>query len=776
MIGLKDFYEAYQKFRPRPDGEQRDAIESTPEEALFIVAGPGTGKTTCLTLRILKLILVDDVPPRGILATTFTNKAAAELRSRILGWGFRVLETLEENRRLTGEVQQQLKRLDINQVITGTIDSICEEVLRDYREPGTLAPVLADDFVSKTLLLRSGLLESGRYRDGDLDGFLLRLRDGSAWGWNIGAKNDLIQSIWDRRFQDQIDWDAFRSEGPKSERKGRVALGDVIAAYEKALADRGMVDFSLLEQEVLRRLRQGQLAEFLQQIRVVLVDEYQDTNLLQEGIYFEVAKACHGSLTVVGDDDQSLYRFRGATVELFSGFSNRYRRVFKRKAKTIFLKTNYRSTQRIVTLVNAYANLDKGYQTVRVAAKPALVHRPGAANGVPVLGMFREDADTLAAHLAEFIYRIFRGKGYKIPNGTRIECQPEGGDIGDCALLCSSPAEYSAGNEERLPLLLRRELQGKPSPISVFNPRGQDLTGITVVMRFGGLLLECLDPGGVIEAKITGLPRYIRDAFRTWRNQALDFVAKSSSNGLKTFATGWFNRKPKGSGWHWPASVPVLELVYGLVHFFPKLYNDPEGQIYLEVFARQITACEQVGSFKGRVLTDPKAKPDGRGITLPERSVMELLRNFLGPIASGTIKVNEELLETFPRDRLSILSIHQAKGLEFPLTIVDVGSDFKSNHHAHAFKRFPRSGGLPHALEDLLRSHTDLGIPTRSALNRAFDDLYRQFFVAYSRPQEVLLLVGLRKTLPGREVSNVATGWVRSGQCAWARRVPFVEI
>jgi ATP-dependent DNA helicase UvrD/PcrA len=107
---------------------------------------------------------------------------------------------------------------------------------------------------------------------------------------------------------------------------------------------------------------------------------------------------------------------------------------------------------------------------------------------------------------------------------------------------------------------------------------------------------------------------------------------------------------------------------------------------------------------------------------------------------------------------------------------LDYAKTLKSNHHAHAFKRFPRDGGLPHALEDLLRPHTDLGIPARSALNRAFDDLYRQFFVAYSRPQEVLLLVGLRKTLPGKEVSNVATGWVRNGECVWARKVPFVEI
>jgi DNA helicase-2/ATP-dependent DNA helicase PcrA len=220
----------------------------------------------------------------------------------------------------------------------------------------------------------------------------------------------------------------------------------------------------------------------------------------------------------------------------------------------------------------------------------------------------------------------------------------------------------------------------------------------------------------------------------------------------------------------WPPSVPVLELVYSLVHYFPELHDDPEGQIYLEVFTRQASACEQVGKFKGRVVTDTNNKQ------LSDRSIMELLRDFLGPIAGGTAKVNEELLEAFPRDRLSILSIHQAKGLEFPLTIVDVGSDFKTNHKGHAFKRFPRDGSAPQVMEDLLRPYCELAKPTRRAVDRAFDDLYRQFFVAFSRPQDVLLIVGLTPSLPGGIVPNVATGWARDETCKWARTCPFVEI
>jgi DNA helicase II / ATP-dependent DNA helicase PcrA len=213
-----------------------------------------------------------------------------------------------------------------------------------------------------------------------------------------------------------------------------------------------------------------------------------------------------------------------------------------------------------------------------------------------------------------------------------------------------------------------------------------------------------------------------------------------------------------------------LQLIYDLVHFFPELYDDPEGQVYLEVFTRQIQAAEQVGAYSARLVVDDK-KPHHNA-----NSIKELLRNFLGPIAGGTIKVNEELMEEFPRDRLSVLSIHQAKGLEFPLTIVDVGSDFNSNHSAQAFRRFPARGGDPQAMEDLLRPYTNLGVPDRTDQDRAFDDLYRQFFVAYSRPQQALLLVGSNKTYPGSNVRNVATGWTRDERCAWAPDVPFIDI
>src|SRR5215203_5451011 len=121
MLTIETFFNAYKSFRPPPNNEQREAIEQAPGEAVFIVAGPGTGKTTCLTLRILKLILVDGIAPRGVLATTFTVKAAAELRSRILSRGFLLIKELLKDDSLSPDDRRRLEKLDINQIVTGTI-------------------------------------------------------------------------------------------------------------------------------------------------------------------------------------------------------------------------------------------------------------------------------------------------------------------------------------------------------------------------------------------------------------------------------------------------------------------------------------------------------------------------------------------------------------------------------------------------------------------------------------------------------------------------------
>ena len=775
MIPFPQFLSVFDSMGRKPNPGQRQAVAAAMNDALFVVAGPGTGKTATLTMRILKLIFVDGVKPRGILATTFTKKAAAELRSRVLTWGYALQETLQADKKLSKMVRLWLERVDINQVRTGTIDSLCEELLRDFRDPGTDPPVLADQFVSETLLLRAGFFNSKRYDDDDLDEFLCEARGTGKFGWNLGAKNDLARTMWDRRHHDQLDWAKWVNAGATpSEKKARQLLDDALKDYDTELKSRIMVDFAQLEQAVLERLQQGGLKEFTDELDVVLLDEYQDTNLLQESLYFELAKRCGGALTVVGDDDQSLYRFRGATVDLFRDFEMRYAGVFKRKPTKIFLNENYRSTKTIMDFVNDYATLDKGYQSVRVVGKPGLKNPKTGNVGLPILGMFRETKQELAADLAAFIHAVTRGKGYKLPGGQVVKVDAtNGGDLGDIALLCSSPQEYNAADDPRLPKVLKDELAALTPKIPVFNPRGQDFTGLPQVRRLGGLLLCCLDRNADAEEVVAkGLGQKIRDEFTEWAQETEMWLKSGKApKELVTFVDNWSKRSPGRSGYAWPKNSPSIDLLYALVHWLPEMHDDPEGQVYLEVFTRQLAAAEQVSPFKARVVNDPANKD------LSLKSVGHLLLYWLAPIASGSAKVDEELIETFPRDRLNVLSIHQSKGLEFPLVIVDVGSDFKRTHHANAFKRFPTKPGPSHQLEDLMRPQSPLKKPARGGVDRAFDDLYRQYFVAFSRPQDVLLLVGLEAGLPpNAKVENVAMGYTRTGVSGWAGRLPFVKI
>ena len=124
------------------------------------------------------------------------------------------------------------------------------------------------------------------------------------------------------------------------------------------------------------------------------------------------------------------------------------------------------------------------------------------------------------------------------------------------------------------------------------------------------------------------------------------------------------------------------------------------------------------------------------------------------------------------------MSTHQAKGLEFPMVIVDIGSDFKGDYVAQRRDRFPENGESSHRLETEMRAHaTGTGVPTRSGRDRAFDDLYRKFFVAFSRPEQVLLLVGLNKSRPDTGIlDNVAAGHDRNGNRCWPANVPITYL
>lgn len=769
MISWNDFENAVvtqlgRDITEESNPDQNRAIGAPQGESLFIVAGPGSGKTTVIAVRVLKLIFVDEIDPSGILVTTFTRKAAAELRSRMLGWGDQLRRSFVSNPSYE-HVRYRLRKLDLNRIVTGTLDSIAEETLGSHRAPGTPPPVVIEDFVSNALMTRDGLIRRGRFRDQFLREYVANLK-GTAWRINVAELSATLLSIKDRLYHDQMDFQLYRSSSVHP--GGRIAC-DAIGDYVDELENRLLFDFARLEAAFLTHLRNGTLSGFLDEVQFLLVDEYQDTNLLQEQIYLEIARAAlgnGGSVAVVGDDDQSLYRFRGATVDLFGSFEERIHDQLALDPTVVYLSRNYRSTQAIVDFCNAFVTLDQQFQSARVQYKPAIEAKrsQGYAN-YPILGMFRSGVEDLANDLAQFIHAVIHSGGVQAHDhqGNRytIRIDPEHGSPADIALLVHSPRELDGQRRARLPLLLRNELERLSPSIQVFNPRGQDLQTMADVQVLCGLILECVDPHGIVQDRLN----VTRDAVHmlgSWRAQASAYIstnpAPTARTSLDQFVAAWQNRTALGRR-TWDRETPLIDLVYKLVTWIPGMQSDIESLVYLEAILRTVNQAGWFGDFGGHIIFD-RTNP-----RVGQASIREAFWNIFLPIAAGSIEVNEDLFETLPSDRINIMSIHQAKGLEFPLVIVDVGSDYRTNHYGHSFRRFPRDGGMTCNMEDELRFYSPLGPPQTAALDRAFDDLTRLYFEAYSRAQDVLLLVGLDSVR--QRIPNVATGWDRNGTWHW---------
>lgn len=824
MIDYKEFEEIVVNVLERDissNEDQKLAISSPKDQSLFIVAGPGSGKTTVMVLKILKFIFVDDVSPNEIMATTFTRKAASELLSRILSWGDKIKSKLIANymdKMFSGEITddsiiKEINRIDFNQINIGTIDSIADELLRIHRQAGTSQPILIEDFVANSVMINECLLKEDRYKHDSLQEYLAEITgkqsntEQKPKVKNLTMMASILIEIKEHIYYNMVDINKILSNIQATELGKQLAL-KLILEYAEILKSQNIYDFAMLETEFLRRLNSDSLNVFLNDIKIILVDEYQDTNLLQESIYFKIAESAienGGNITVVGDDDQSLYRFRGASVDLFTNFIERIATIGI-EAKEVNLKTNYRSTENIIDLCNDFVELDDEYQSARVKEKPKIEvpsFNEDDTNQVPILGMFRNNEQLLATDLAKFIDELnrngivkrkikrvltkddnkkfnsdnkttlinYRDKGFDLAEGED-EIVIELGDDGsaeDIAFLTFSPKELTATGSRTFNFTLKKQLGRLRHPIEVFNPRGQDLQNIDCVAVFCGLMLECIDPNSKYQRTNDKLPNSASLNMKAWRRKAISYMndvnpEPHSPVSLEKFVTHWQIRHPfssdESSDMKWPTKANLMELAYKLVSWIPEFQEDDEGVVYLKAITQTITQTSFFNKYSANIdFSSPEAEKE---------SINEALLNIFVPIASGGVQIDENLFEVIPSNRFNIMSIHQAKGLEFPLVIVDVGSRFKKNLAKDANLRFPKNADSSSIIQDRIRKYSSLYSKDRDSKDMAFDDLTRLYFVAFSRAKDVLLLVGLNPNIDGykqnekqMKIPNVALGWNR---------------
>lgn len=289
---------------------QREAAEHT-EGPLMIIAGAGSGKTRVLTYRIAHII-EKGASPFTILALTFTNKAAREMKARI--------------GKLIGDSAAKALWM-------GTFHSVFARILRFEAEklgyPKNFTIYDTDD--SKGVIKE--ILKTFNLDDKVYKPSLVLNRISS-------AKNNLIG------YKQYLSNPTYMSDDRASQKP---RLGEVYEAYQKRLFRAGAMDFDdlLFNTNVLLRDFPDVLIKYQDKFKYILVDEYQDTNFSQYVIVKQLA-ARYENLCVVGDDAQSIYSFRGANIQNILNFEKDYPDV-----KKLFLEQNYRSTQNIVNAANS---------------------------------------------------------------------------------------------------------------------------------------------------------------------------------------------------------------------------------------------------------------------------------------------------------------------------------------------------------------------------------------------------------------------------------------
>jgi DNA helicase-2/ATP-dependent DNA helicase PcrA len=748
---------------------QRDGVIHKGDDILMLVAGPGSGKTTVLVLRALRHVLVDGILPEQLLITTFTRKAAKELRTRWLDWGTLLLNSL----RGKPEFREAISRIDLNRCRIDTLDSLAQQALTENRLPGEIAPILAEGAASKLLLKRVAFSAVYEASKNELDQLFARYGFDGQPPRNRGEALSIAKTLCERLIQDRVNLNSFAQVSPACQN-----VVEILRRYKDRLETTNLFDFAILEHRFWERLQDATLHEWVGGIRALLIDEYQDTNPLQEAIYFGIISAASPLVTIVGDDDQAMYRFRGGSVELFTRFEARCEAATGRKARRIDMVANYRSSDEIVGFYNSHIIGDPGFAPARISpAKPEVISQRGNL-GMPILGLFRQSPIDLADSLASWLEGLFTNRRTVLGGaGRNFELNlPEAGDLGDCVLLAHSIGEvkynrFNGNAEQRFPDYFRNAMLQRG--LQVFNPRGRSLRTISSVQQLLGLLLLCLDPDG--ERSNQAMPTNESRFFLTqWRNAASNLIAlnpiPSDSRGLAGFVDSW-QRVSRGiSNADFPPDWPVLELIFKLITWIPGFQNDPEHQVWLEAITRTVASAGMASPYGMQILQIGDHR---------DRSRESFIRDALLPIAENEVEVDEDIMPSVPRNRLQLMTIHQSKGLEFPLVIVDVGSHFKTNHHTQAFLRFPNEQSNVVVMEDDVEPH--LAAPLRSSrnpLDRTFDDLARLYYVAFSRPQSILMLIGCENCLKygtgpslTGAIPNIALGWARDETWPW--RQPF---
>lgn len=645
------------KHFPDLDESQRSVVGHL-DGPLLVVAGPGSGKTYTIVLRALNLLLLDKTSCREIVLCTFTEKAAFEMRDR-----------------LSAAAQEVGYVGELSEIRVSTIHALCNNILTQHRhrtELGNNYETL--DELTQLLFIFE---HSPEIIGSEENGLYLR-RWRTRW-----AAIEGVRGYFDKITEELLASNLLaNSDDPFHQQ-----LATVYRAYENALYANNRIDFAHLQSIVHGLLLNPEHSRALtNEIRYVLVDEYQDTNYVQEQLLLKLTEHT-GNLCVVGDEDQSLYRFRGATVRNILEFPGRFS-----DCSVIRLATNYRSHRAIVERYDRWMSsadwsnpdgipfrFDKTIeadQNGRYPIYPAVI---------TIWGQNARDEAERFAELVEFLRR-----------SEVVE------DYSQVALLLHSVRE-----DHSRPFLTAMEARGIPG----FCPRARAyfeneeirhlVACFAVIFGWHGdgrgqvagavaCLARYVDHGIVGLARDYAAPHPLASALQAWVGE---IASLDESESLDTRPADYFYR--------------LLAL-----DPFAKLVKDENAARNLAIFSQLLNVFQRYYHYT--VITHRN-----RGFIR-----FHLFNSFLRLLYDGGINEYEDPDQPFPKGHVQVMTIHQAKGLEFPVVVV---------------------GSLSTQLSSPKRLDRDLGAfyhrpPFEPEHRITLFDRMRLHYVAFSRAQKVLVL------------------------------------
>ncbi|MGI6710961.1 MAG: ATP-dependent helicase [Bacilli bacterium] len=655
------------KFKKAND-DQLKVILST-EGPLLVIAGPGTGKTYTLINRALNLIVNKKISPSNILFSTFTDKAANELITR-----------------LSNALNENNIEFNPNEMYLGTFHSICLKILKENIAYTSLKKNfnLKDQFDQQYFIYQ-------HFSDFKaIENFDNYISTRSFWD-----KCESILKYVNRLNEELIDYEELL----KSDNPTYIFFGKLIQTYESLRIENNFLDFSSIQVETYKMLKAyPEVAnKIINSIDYVMIDEYQDTNHIQEKLAMFFGSK-RNNICVVGDDDQAIYRFRGATVRNILEFPKHFD-----NCKKIALIKNYRSNKDIVKFYNKWMDSTDG-------------------RGFDFdWGKYRYEKKIVAVRTDKYVETAV------------IQCSTKEKDyINEKTLLTINKLIDSGKIKDlnQIAFLFRSVKNESVKSLADYLEKNE----IPVYSPRSNLFFDRHETKLILGSLIFMFPKYATKVQKNEESKEMNFYYQSclmeakdelSKPEYKNFFN-WMRFRTKDHMFMSKSlDYSFSGLLYQMLEFEPfrsllsvdltKNITDTRISRNVGLLIKLLVKFEYLNNVS--VLTKLNI----------DKMVERLFNQYIRFLYEGGITEYEDESEYAPSGCVSFLTIHQSKGLEFP--IVFVGSQSST----------PRKQYIED-IEDIISRYSGRGPFEEIEMMKMFD-FWRLYYVAFSRAQSLLIML-----------------------------------